>query len=286
MLLTPMLGRAEGGPYRLVENWAQLPQGTSWGVMTAVGVDADGNVYAFQRAEPDSRVIVFDARGRHLKTWGQNQFEYPHGLRVLSDGTLGLTDRKMQQMLRFDRDGKLLMSVGKKDVAGDNDSRDAFNGVSDVVMARSGEMYLTDGEGGNSRVVKLAKDGTFIKSWGTKGSGPGQLSTPHNLALDSRGRVWVCDRGNKRLQIFDADGKYIDQMTQFGTPAAIFITPDDVLYVAASEPENRVTIGTIDGKVLETIEGLNYPHGMAVDRNGALYVAQSFGKAVLKYVRQ
>lgn len=87
-------------------------------------------------------------------------------------------------------------------------------------------------------------------------------------------------------KIFDQDGNYVDQLTQFGTPAAIFITKDDVLYVAASEPENRVTVGTMDGKVLDTIEGLNYPHGIAVDTTGAVYVAESFGKAVLKFVKQ
>jgi len=282
----PTKARGADATYHLVEHWAQLPPGTEWGVMTAVGVDAQNNVYAFQRSEPTSKVIVFDAHGKHLRTWGEGAFTYPHGLRVLGDGFVWIADRQMQQVLKYDATGKLMLSLGKKGVAGDNNSTDAFNGASDVVTAPNGDIFVSDGEGGNSRVVKFAKDGTFIKSWGTKGAGQGELNTPHNIAMDSKGRVWVCDRGNKRLQVFDQNGKYLDQMTQFGAPAAIFITRDDVMYVAASEPENRVTIGTTDGKVLETIEGLNYPHGIAVDGNGALYVAESFGKAVLKFVKQ
>jgi len=282
----PTTARGADATYHLVEHWAQLPPGTEWGVMTAVGVDAQNNVYAFQRSEPTSKVIVFDAHGKHLRTWGEGAFTYPHGLRVLGDGFVWIADRQMQQVLKYDATGKLMLSLGRKGVAGDNNSADAFNGASDVVTAPNGDIFVSDGEGGNSRVVKFAKDGTFIKSWGTKGAGQGELNTPHNIAMDSKGRVWVCDRGNKRLQVFDQNGTYLDQMTQFGAPASIFITRDDVMYVAASEPENRVTIGTTDGKVLETIEGLNYPHGIAVDGNGAIYVAESFGKAVLKFVKQ
>jgi len=282
----PTTARGADATYHLVEHWAQLPPGTEWGVMTAVGVDAQNNVYAFQRSEPTSKVIVFDAHGKHLRTWGEGAFTYPHGLRVLGDGFVWIADRQMQQVLKYDATGKLMLSLGRKGVAGDNNSTDAFNGASDVVTAPNGDIFVSDGEGGNSRVVKFAKDGTFIKSWGTKGAGQGELNTPHNIAMDSKGRVWVCDRGNKRLQVFDQNGTYLDQMTQFGAPASIFITRDDVMYVAASEPENRVTIGTTDGKVLETIEGLNYPHGIAVDGNGTIYVAESFGKAVLKFVKQ
>ena len=282
----PTTARAAGGTYRLVENWAQLPPGTQWGVITAVGVDAQDNVFAFQRSEPTSKVMVFDAHGKYLRTWGEGAFTYPHGLRVLRDGLVWIADRQMQQVLKYDAGGKLLMSLGQKGVAGDNNSTDKFNGASDVVTAPNGDIFVSDGEGGNSRVVKFSKDGTFIKSWGTKGAGQGELNTPHNIAMDSKGRVWVCDRGNKRLQVFDQSGTYLDQMTQFGAPAAIFIAKDDVMFVAASEPENKVTIGTTDGKVLDTIEGLNYPHGIAVDGSGAIYVAESFGKAVLKFVKQ
>jgi streptogramin lyase len=274
------------GGYELVEHWAQLPAGTEWGVMSAVGVDSKDSVYAFQRDEPSAKIIVFDRDGKNLRTWGESEFEYPHGLRLSRDGSIWVTDRKMQQALKFDASGRLLLSIGKKDVGGDNNSTDSFNGVSDVAVAENGDIFVADGEGGNSRVVKFSKEGKFIKFWGTKGVGKGEFNTPHSIAIDSKGRVWVGDRGNKRLQLFDQDGKFLDQMTQFGTPASIFITQGDVIYVADPAPENQIVIGTTDGKVLDRIVGLDSAHGVAVDSRGAVYVAESAGKAVLKYVKK
>ncbi len=276
----------EAGAYQRVDHWGQLPAGTTWGVMTAVGVDASDNVYAFQRDEPSSKVMVFDAQGKYLRTWGENTFTYPHGLRVLRDGSVWLTDRQSQQIFRFDPTGTLLLTIGRKGVAGDNDSKDAFNGVSDVVMAPDGDLFASDGEGGNNRVVKLTKDGAFIKSWGTKGAGQGQLSTPHCIAMDAKGRVWVCDRGNKRMQIFDQEGQYVGQVADVGTPVSIAFGRDDTAYVASGAPENMVTILGPDGRVRERIDGFDTPHGIAVDSTAAIYVAESFGKAILKYARR
>jgi DNA-binding beta-propeller fold protein YncE len=272
--------------YRLVRDWAHLPGGATWGVMTAVDVDAQGNVFAFQRSDPDSKVLVFDANGNWLRTWGEQTFVYPHGLRVLRDGFVWTADRQMQQVLKFDTAGRLLMTLGRKNVAGDSSATDAFNGASDVALGRSGEIFVSDGEGGNARIVKFSPDGRFVKYWGGRGDRQGQLNTPHALAVDSRGRVWVCDRGNKRLQVFDADGAFLEQLTQFGTPASIYISADDTLFVAAGEPENSVTIGTADGKVIGRIDGLEAPHGIAVDRDGNIYVAESAGKAIVKFVRE
>jgi DNA-binding beta-propeller fold protein YncE len=273
------------GAYQLVEHWGQLPAGTHWGVMSWVSVDAHDNVYAYQRDEPTSKVLVFDAAGKFLRSWGDGQFPYPHSLRVLRDGFVWLTDRKSQQLFKFTPEGKLLLSIGKKDVAGDNSSHDTFNGVSDVVMAPNGNIFVSDGEGGNTRVVKFTGDGTFIKTWGTKGSGQGQFSGPHCIAMDSGGRLYVCDRGNKRIQVFDQEGAYISEMAQFGTPVSIAFDSSDTIFVASPAPENKVTIGTASGKVLETIDGLDSAHGIAVDSHGNIYVAESAGKAVLKYAR-
>jgi streptogramin lyase len=271
--------------YRRVDNWAQLPPGYAWGTMSAVAIDARGNVYGFQRDDPTSRVIVFDKNGKYLKIWGEGAFPYPHGMRALRDGSIWTTDRQAQLVLKFDPDGKLLFSLGQKNVAGNMDSTDAFNGASDVAMAENGDIFVSDGEGQNTRIVKFSKDGKFIKAWGTKGAGPGQLQTPHAIFIDGQGRVWVGDRGNKRLQVFDQDGKFLDQMTQFGTPASLFIQ-GEMLYVAAPAPENRVTVGTTAGKVVHVIEGLDAPHVIAVDAEGAIYVAQSGGKAIVKFVKQ
>ncbi|HEX3703062.1 MAG TPA: peptidyl-alpha-hydroxyglycine alpha-amidating lyase family protein [Vicinamibacterales bacterium] len=279
-------GIRAAGAYQLVEHWAQLPPGTQWGVMSWVSTDVRGRVYAFQRDEPTSKVLVFDASGKFLSSWGEGAFPYPHSLRVLRDGNVWIADRKMQQVLEYTPDGTLLMSIGEKGVAGDNRSRSAFNGVSDMVTAADGTIFASDGEGANTRVVKLSKDGTFIASWGTKGSGPGELSGPHCITMDTGGKLYVCDRGNKRIQVFDQDGRFLDQMTQFGTPVSIAIDAHDQMFVATPAPENRITIGTTKGQVLEKIEGLNSAHGIAVDAAGDIFVAESAGKAVLKYARQ
>jgi streptogramin lyase len=271
--------------YQLVENWAQLPAGTQWGVMSAVDVDAKGNIYVLQRSDPTSKVIVFDSKGNYLKTWGEGEFPSAHTLRII-DGFVWITDRKLQQVFKFDTDGKLLLTLGQKEVAGDNNSEDSFNGTSDVAIGKNGDIFVSDGEGPNTRVVKFSKDGKFIKFWGTKGSGPGEFSVPHNIAIDSKGRVWVCDRGNKRLQVFDQDGKILDQTTQFGAASTIFITKDDVMYVTSQPPTNQIIIGTTDGKILGTIEGLNNAQGLAVDANGSVYVSESDGKAVVKFVKK
>jgi DNA-binding beta-propeller fold protein YncE len=271
--------------YRRVDNWAQLPPGYAWGTMSAVAIDARGNVYGFQRDDPTSKVVVFDKNGKYLKSWGEGAFPYAHGMRALRGGSIWTTDRQAQLVLKFDPDGKLLFSLGQKNVAGNMDSTDAFNGASDVATADNGDIFVSDGEGQNTRIVKFSKDGKFIKAWGTKGAGPGQLQTPHAIFIDGTGRVWVGDRGSKRLQVFDQDGKFLDQMTQFGTPASLFIQ-GEMLYVAAPAPENRVTVGTTAGTVLHVIEGLDAPHGIAVDAEGAIYVAQSGGKAIVKFVKK
>jgi len=285
--------RAADEKYQLVENWAQLPQGMQWGVMSAVDIDSHGTIYAFKRSEPgqkagemSSMVMVIDPHGKFLRSWGEHMFSSAHGLRVLRDGFIWITDKTGDQVFKFSPDGELLMTLGKKGVAGDNDSTDALNGPSDVVIGKNGDIFVSDGESTNTRVVKFSKDGKFIKCWGTKGAGPGELNLPHNIAMDSEGRVYVADRTNKRIQVFDQDGKYLDQMTQFGAPAAIFITKDDMLYVVAGAPENWLTIGTKDGKVLDKVEGLNAPHWVAVDSSGAVYIAEVAGQALLKFVKK
>jgi sugar lactone lactonase YvrE len=289
----PSRVRAADGNYQLVENWAQLPPGMQWGVMSAVDIDSKGMIYAFKRSEPGekagemtSMVMVIDPHGKFLRSWGEHTFSSAHGLRVLRDGFIWITDKTGDQVFKYSPDGELLMTLGKKGVAGDNDSTDALNGPSDVVIGKNGDIFVSDGESTNTRVVKFSKDGKFIKCWGTKGAGPGEMNLPHNIAMDSEGRLYVADRTNKRIQVFDQDGKYLDQMTQFGAPAAIFITKEDMLYVVAGAPENRLTIGTKDGKVLDRVEGLNAPHWVAVDSSGAVYIAEVAGQSLLKFVKK
>ena len=276
--------------YQRIDNWAQIPNGGAWGVMSAVDIDSNGDIYVFQRddaaSQTSSQIMVFDANGKFLRSWGKGEFPSAHGLRISPKHTVWVTDRKLQQAFEYDRQGKFLLTLGQKNVAGNNDSKDSFNGISDIAFGKNGDIFFSDGEGQNTRIMKFSNSGNFIKMWGTKGADPGQFNLPHSLAIDSQGRVWVCDRLNKRLQVFDQDGDYIEQFTNFGTPSAIFIAKDNKLYVADAAPENRLLIADLNGKILDTFDGLNGGHGLAVDANGAIYVAESSGKTVSKYIKK
>ena len=273
--------------YRQIDNWAHLPAGTKWGAMTAVDIDAQGSVYALQR-EP-GQVMVFDANGNLLRSWGDGLFTQAHGLRVDRQGNVWVTDRGSHQVLKFTPEGKLLLALGKKGVAGDNTSTDALNGPSDLVFAPNGDIYVSDGESTNARVVKYSNDGHFVKFWGNKGSGPGELNVPHSIAMDTAGRVYVANRSNKRIEVFDQDGRFLDQITSAGTPYGLFMTKDDVLYVVdgtQGNPDEFLTIvDTKSRSILGQIHGLTGPHMVAVNAGGDIYVAEVRGTSVKKFVR-
>ena len=275
--------------YTLAANWAQLPPGTTWGRMTAVDVDSKGTVYVLQRSEP-SKVMAFDAQGRLLRTWGVGTFPEAHGLRIDREDNVWITERQLHQVMKFSPDGRLLLEIGQKGVAGDNTSTDKLNGPSDLVFAPNGEFFVSDGESTNARVVKYSKAGQFLTFWGSKGSGPGQLEVPHSIAMDSRGRLYVANRTNKRIEVFDQDGKYLSQITNAGTPYGLFMTKDDLLYVVdgtQGNPDEFLTIvDTRNGTIVGQIHGLTGPHMVSVNARGDIYVAEVRGESVKKFVRQ
>jgi DNA-binding beta-propeller fold protein YncE len=279
--------RAAEARYEAVENWAQLPPGTKWETTSAVDIDSKGNVFVFQRGEP-SKVIVFDSKGKFLRSWGEKMFPSAHGLRIDRQDNVWVTDRGLHQVLKFTPEGKLLLELGRKGVAGDNNSTDALNGPSDVVLASNGTIFVSDGESPNTRVVKFSKEGKFIKFWGSKGSGPGQFDVPHSIVMDSKGRLYVADRTNKRVQVFDQEGNYISQMTNAGTPYGLFMAKNDILYVSdGTQGQEHVTIlDTKDDNVLGEFGGLKGPHMLTVDSAGAIYVAEVAGASVKKFVKR
>jgi DNA-binding beta-propeller fold protein YncE len=272
--------------YQLVEHWAQFPPGvTKWGAATGVAVDAHDNVYVLHRNEA-MPIMVFDRNGKFLRAWGQGMFKTTHFLRVDPSGCVWVTDRGDMQAFKFSSDGKLLMTLGKKGVTGDNTSQDTFNGMADVAFANGGDIFIADGEGPNTRVVKFSQDGKFVKWWGGKGTDPGQFNVPHSIAIDSRGRVYVADRSNNRIQIFDEEGKFINQWTNFGTPWGLFVK-GELIYVVDGTQNNCLLIAsTRDGKVLEKIEGLSNATAVAVDSQDAIYVGEVNGTNVKKFVKK
>lgn len=193
-------------PFKPVENWAQLPAGVQWGPVIGVQPGPHGTLWVFHRSDP--AIMELDASGKYVKGFAKGMFAQAHGLYIDRDGNVWVTDAekkdgKGEQVFKFSPDGKILLTLGKAGVAGAGP--DMFNGPSSVVVAPNGDIFVGDGHGAgtNARVVKFSKDGKFIKEWGKAGSGPGEFDTLHSMAMDSKGRLFVADRGNSRIQIFD-----------------------------------------------------------------------------------
>jgi DNA-binding beta-propeller fold protein YncE len=305
-------------PYRTVENWAKLPEGRSWGSTAGVAVDRNGNIWVAERCGANScadsnlaPILEFDPSGKLLTSFGAKMFVFPHGITVDREGNVWVTDGDGKdgtghQVFKFSAKGKVLLALGKRGVAGDGE--DTFNKPSAVAIAANGDVFVADGHGGNSnaRIVKFSKEGKFIMTWGKKGSAPGELNIPHALAFDSKGRLFVADRGNNRIQIFDQNGKYIDQWQQFSRPSGISIDHNDVIYVADSESgsvakdhaawKRGIRIGSArDGSISAFIPdpnadpnftGTSAAEGVAADAKGVIYGAEVGPKDLKKYVKQ
>lgn len=286
--------------YRAVPGWGQqLPAGMKWGETSGMAIDAKGTILAFTRAEPP--IVELDAAGKVLRTWGDKMFVWPHSIRVDRAGNIWVTDGQNnpektngQLVYKFSPEHKLLMTIGTKGVAGEGEY--TFNGPTDVAIAPNGDIFVTDGHV-NARVVKYTKDGKFIKAWGKKGTGPGEFNLPHSVALDSQGRVFVADRSNNRIQIFDQEGKFLDQWDQFGGDSSLTILPDDTLYAVDTYKFKAVLIGSAkDGKVTSMFTNLSIAEGLAVDpQSRTIYTGEvrpdkigdmPTGSTVRKLVRQ
>jgi sugar lactone lactonase YvrE len=305
-------------PYKTVRDWAQLPDGRKWGSTAGVDVGPDGHIWAYDRCGANNcadsnldPILEFDPSGKVLRHFGAGLFVQPHGFFVDKDSNVWVTDAQGQggkgyQVYKFSREGKVLMTLGKAGVAGSGP--DAFNQPTDVVVAPNGDIFVSSGHSpryGDARIVKFSSDGKFIKQWGTAGNGPGQFVGPHSLAMDSRGRLFVADRSNNRIQIFDQDGTFITEWKQFGRPSGLAIDKDDMLYVGDSESNDKegaygynpgchrgIRIGSArDGKVVAFIpdpdskESTSMAEGVAVDRQGNVYGAEVGPKDLKKYVK-
>ncbi len=305
---------AQDTAWRAVAHWAKMPDGRTWGSTSTLDVDRAGNVWVFERCggntcaeSPLPPVIQFDPAGAFVRAFGANLFVFPHSIHVDREGNVWVSDAagkdgKGHTVVKFSREGKVLLTLGKPGVAGD--AMDTFHRPSAVAVAANGDIFVADGHGGdsNARIMKFAKDGKFIKTWGKKGSAPGDFGELHGIALDSSGRVFVADRGNSRVQIFDADGQYITEWKQFGRPSGIYIDVNDTLYVTDHQSDAKrnpgmrrgIRIGSAkDGVVRSHIPGVgpepdqeNMGEGLAADGKGAIYAAEVAHKSVTKYIRQ
>ena len=302
--------------HRPVENWQTLPGGRVWGQVPTAHVDSMGNIWMLDRCggtncvgKSVDPILQFDQSGKLLRSFGGGMFVYPHGIFIDKDDNIWTTDGqgkddKGQQVIKFSKEGKELMRLGTAGLKGETPT--TFNRPSDVALAPNGDIFVSDGHGGedsNARIVKFSKDGKFIKAWGKKGTAPGEFDAPHSLAFDSQGRLFVADRGNNRIQIFDQDGKYLDQWKQFSRPVGLFIDKNDTLYVSDSDSDaprhpgwqQGIRIGSAkDGSVKEFIpypgppaeSGNNAAEGVAADDFGNVYGAEVAHRMLRKYVKK
>ena len=282
-------------PYERIYPWAQMPEGLAWAQTIGVEQGPDGNIYALHRCfetacvdRDEPPILVFTPSGEFVRSWGEGMFVRPHGFHIDSQGNVWTTDDRAHVVYKFSSQGELLMTLGTAGVRGDGTNE--FDQPTDILVAPDGNLFVTNGHGmGADRVMKLTSDGDFIKAWGSSGSGPGQFDIPHALALDSQGRLFVGDRNNARVQIFDQEGKFIDQWAQFGRPSGLAITPDDMLYVADNESygplnpgvKKGIRVGSAkDGTLHYFIEDLEATsleaagaEGVGVDAEGNVYGA-------------
>ena len=288
VVAAPLTAAAAQAPsYRPVRNFITLPDGVKLGAVSGVATDAQDNLYVFHRGDPARPILVFDSRGTFLRAFGEGLFTSTHALRIDPDGNVWTTDNANHTVVKFDPEGKALLTLGVRDVAGQDETH--FNKPTDVAFARDGSFYVSDGYG-NSRVVKFNRDGKFLFAWGKKGTAPGEFDLPHQVRLDSRGDVYVADRENKRIQVFTPDGKFLRQLGDGIAPYGLFITPDDTLFVADGIKHEIVKLDR-DGKVLTRWGGggrepgkFLMPHGIAVSRDGSVYVAEVTGARLQKFV--
>lgn len=307
------------GAYRVITDHFVLPGGRTIGSTAGITVGIDGKtVWVFERCGANdcagstvAPILKFDESGRLVHSFGAGMFVRPHGIHQDREGHIWVTDGegpdgkdprrngKGHQVFKFSPDGgRVLLTLGKAGVAGAGP--DTFNMPSAVYVAPNGEIFVADGHGGasNARIVKFTKDGTFIKTWGRKGTGPGEFDGPHALAIDSRGRLFVADRGNNRIQIFDQEGTFLEEWRQFGRPSGMIIDAHDVMYVADHQsdptvnPGHRkgISIGSVTNGVVTTFMPDPDPdgsqEGIAVDARGHMYGSLTSGMALKKFEKR
>jgi hypothetical protein len=278
--------------YEVAVDWETLPPGYSWTDAAAVAVDSKDRVYVFNRGEHP--MIVFDRDGKFLNSWGEGVFVRAHGVTNGPDNTLFCTDDGDHTVRQCTLDGKVLMTLGVPGKPAPYQSGEPFHRCTDVALdPKTGDLYVSDGYG-NSSVHKYSPDGRHLFTWGSPGTDPGEFNIVHNIATDKDGNVYVADRENSRVQIFDSSGKFQDQWVNMHRPCALFISDEQLVYVGelgAGMKVNqdmpnigpRISVYDTNGKRLARIGHLGLgtdtgqfvaPHGLCLDSRNDMYVGE------------
>ena len=280
-------------PYKVVANWAQLPKGMNFGEASGVDVDRQGNVWVFNRGQHP--VIQFDRSGKMLQAWNRDTFPVisSHGLRVGPDGNIWCVDVQGHVVFKLSPEGRVLMVLGNRQgVPGAGDSH-GFYQPTNVAFRPNGNVYVSDGYV-NSRVVELTPQGDYLRQWGKKGSADGEFNLVHDVVVDSKARVYVADRTNERIQIFDENGKFLGKWTDIGAPWGLAYMPKEECIYMCDGKYNRILKLNMEGQVVGVLSSygkapgkVDYAHSIAVDpADASLYTVEIKNWRVQKWVRQ
>jgi sugar lactone lactonase YvrE len=280
--------------YVAVANPMTVPAGINMGAAASVAFDSKGHLVVLSRgAQP---LTEFDADGKFIRSFGEGLFTRSHGLRIDTAGNIWATDVGAHVVYKLNPQGQVLLTLGTKGQKGEwNSETHLLNEPNDLAIARNGDIFIvqghTPGAMGDPRVLKFDKNGTFIKSWGGKGKEPGKFEVAHGIALDAKGQLWVTDRENQRIQIFDPDGKFIRELKYAGLPCSLAIG-DQYIYMVNGFAGQLLRLD-LQGKVLAAtgkpgngVGEFGEAHFIAVSPRGEIYVADSVNAAVQRFVKK
>jgi hypothetical protein len=285
--------------------WPQKPDGVQWGAVPGIAVDGKDQVYVYTRSEQP--VQVYEADGKFVRSWGKDTIKTSHHIKIDPEGNVWVADIGYHTVQKYTPEGKLLLTLGTKGEAGRDKTH--LNMPTDMAITAAGDVFVSDGYG-NARVVHFSREGKYVKEWGELGSKPGQFSIPHAIAVDSKGRLYVADRNNVRVQVFDPSGKLLDVWDNLIVPWGLCVTRNDEIWVCGSSPMQwRSADGALGcppkdqvfmkfspaGKLVQlwtvpkAADGLerpgecNWVHTIATDSRGNLYVGDIVGKRAQKF---
>jgi DNA-binding beta-propeller fold protein YncE len=286
MAVVVSVAPAAGPRLKPVAGFLKIPKGIPVGAASGVDIDSKGRIYLFHRGPRP--ILCFTAKGKFIRSWGDDLIGSAHGLRIDRDDNVWVTDIGHHMVFKFSSKGKLLLALGRADQAGTK--RDLFDKPTDIGFGPKGEIYVSDGYG-NSRVIKFDAQGKYLTQWGKPGKGQGEFDTPHAILVDRKGRVVVGDRENDRVQVFDANGKWLATWPGFApfglaedSKGAIFVADGRANQVLQVDPTNGKVVSRWGSQGAEPGQ-FQLPHMLAVDKKGSLYVVEIQGKRLQKLRR-
>ena len=280
--------------YRPVEHGLKLPEGMRMGAPSSVAFDARGHLIVFNRGPQP--LMEFDAQGVFVRAFGEGRYTRPHGMRIDPDGNIWTTDVNGHTVTKMSPSGEVLLTLGTRGQSGTWDeaagTRLLFE-PADLAFGAGGDVFVVQGHGrGDGRVLRFDRTGKLLKSWGGKGAAEGQFDQPHSILVDRQGQVYVADRENRRVQIFDVDGRFIKAWKFAGLPCGLLIAPDGQMYLASGFSGQILRLNA-DGKAVaamgqpgKALGEFGEAHYLAIAPSGDIYVADTINAVLHKYVKR